>query len=284
MEVIERLKDLAYSACQFTSFSPDKRGEHLIKEYSEDLRRLLEEIPEEDRQWITEKYVSLLSSWWYAKSRCMSSMITGPSNFPVKRAQKLNNWEEGHYRTFADWRKTIAAKLKRKAARQNWTIEGEIHRLKNELEILSVNQSTMKAVNKILLAKMPQDEKVEELQNIGFHNLTIEDFPNVKGFEAFRLTNNRNKIKGREARIEELEKRLKAQEHEPKETTTNGIRIVENVAENRLQLFFEGVPAPAIRAILKKNGYRWAPSANCWQSFLSGKWKLDNVLNEISSL
>jgi hypothetical protein len=138
MEVIEKMKDLAIRAHLGTSWSPESRGEWMVKEYSKDLALLLSEVPAEHHDWITEKYVKLLSAWWFSKSRCISSMIAGPSNFPVRRAQKLSNWADGHYQTFADWRNSIAGKLERKAARENWSLEGEIHRLSNELEILKI--------------------------------------------------------------------------------------------------------------------------------------------------
>jgi len=285
MKVIEDLKDLAHRANQYTSFSPERRGDQLIKEYSADLLILLEDVPEEHHKWVTEKYVKLLSAWWYSKSRCMSSMITGPSNFPTRRAQKLNNWENGHYTTFRSWRNSIAQKLQRKAAKQNWSLEGEINRLKEEAENLTAYQERMKAANKILKGKLSPAEKLDEMHNIGYQTMTADFLQTMEIFPQWQLTNNRACIKAREARISELEYRLKAKEDAPKETTTNGIRIVENVAENRLQLFFEGIPAPAVRDILKKNGYRWTPSVKCWQAYLSGgKWKIDYVLEQINNL
>jgi len=279
MEAIENLRDLAIRAHQGTSFSPEERGAYFIKKYSADLADFLSEIPEEHHDWATDKYIRLLSNWWHSKSRCISSMITGPANFPSRRAQKLNNWEQGHYDTFYEWRISLAAKLKRKAARALWSVEGEIHRLDNELEFLKTYHERMKSANKILQSKRLSDvEKLEEIQNIGFHDLqSINGF----GFVTWQLTNNLAKIKTREARIAVLQKRLEARSSVPEEKTMNGIRVVENIAENRLQLFFESIPAPAARSILKRNGYRWSHKNQCWQSFLSGKSKLNRVLSEI---
>jgi len=284
MVVIEKMKPLAIRAHMGTSFSPDQRGAQMIKEYSDDLAQLLTEIDDEHHDWVTAKYVDLLSAWWHAKSRCISTMITGASNFPVRRAQKFNNWEEGHYNAFADWRNSIAAKLKRKAAREHWSLESEIHRLENEIEILKTKQERMKAANKILRSKgLTEEEQLDELQNIGFNEVPKGGFLNEAGFPSFRLTNNLAKIKSREARIAELQKRIQARELEPVEKTMNGIRVVENVAENRLQLFFPGIPSKPARVILKRYGFRWSPNSHCWQSYLNGKWKLQTVLNQIES-
>ena len=280
MKAIEDLKDLAIRAHQGTSFSPEDRGVRMVREYSNDLTLLLADIPEEHRDWVSEKYVKLLSAWWYSKSRCISSSIVGPSNFPTRRAQKFKNWEQGHFDTFYNWSTTIAGKLKRKAARANWTLEGDIHRLNNELEFLKACQERMKAANKILHSKrLSADEKLEEIQNIGFHDLhTLEGF----GFESWQLTNNLSMIKGREARILVLQKRIEAQASTPKESIIGGVRVVEDVAENRLKLFFESIPPPAARAVLKSNGFRWSGKNKCWQAYFSVKSKLSRVLDEVS--
>ena len=43
------------------------------------------------------------------------------------------------------------------------------------------------------------------------------------------------------------------------------IRIVDNVEENRVQIFFPGTPSFDVRKKLKQNGFRWSPTAGAWQ-------------------
>ena len=45
---------------------------------------------------------------------------------------------------------------------------------------------------------------------------------------------------------------------ENKEYTINGVSLVENYSENRLQLFFPSIPDADIRNQLKKNGFKWS--------------------------
>jgi hypothetical protein len=49
------------------------------------------------------------------------------------------------------------------------------------------------------------------------------------------------------------------------ETVINGVRVVQNWQEDRLQLFFDGKPESDMIAKLKKNAFKWSPSRGCWQ-------------------
>ena len=69
-------------------------------------------------------------------------------------------------------------------------------------------------------------------------------------------------IRRMKQRLEQIA--TKAQDEET-ETIINGVKIVENVDENRCQMFFDGKPSDEIRAALKSNGFRWSPHNGCWQ-------------------
>lgn len=84
------------------------------------------------------------------------------------------------------------------------------------------------------------------------------------GFPSFRLTNNGATIRSTQQRIEQLRKQ---QTQETKEAEINGVKIIDNAEDNRLQLFFDGKPDEKIRTDLKRNGFRWSPSGGCWQSY-----------------
>ena len=50
-----------------------------------------------------------------------------------------------------------------------------------------------------------------------------------------------------------------------------GGEVVINLANNRLQLMFAEKPNDDERAVLKKNGFKWAPTAKAWQRPLDFK-------------
>lgn len=47
------------------------------------------------------------------------------------------------------------------------------------------------------------------------------------------------------------------------------VRVLENVEQDRLQVFFEGKPDESMRSSLKKCGFHWSPTQGAWQRQLT---------------
>lgn len=280
MKQILELKELAYRAHSGTSFSPERRAEQFVNEFSDDLTNFLESIPEDSHTWATEKYVSLLRNWLHAKSRCVSSMIAGPANFPVRRMQKYNNWERGHYDVFSEWRKNTIKRLNRK---EKPTLDQELFNTENLIHDLELTQEMMKEGNKVMRSSDSDEEKREDLENMGFSEKLIHEcfkphYSGRVGFPPFMLTNNLATIKHHKEKLLKIQIRINARSVEKKETVIEGVKIVENVEADRLQIFFDGKPEEPVRNSLKKNGFKWSPSNGCWQTYLaSGKYKVSSL-------
>ena len=60
-------------------------------------------------------------------------------------------------------------------------------------------------------------------------------------------------------------------------------KVVENTEIMRLQIIFDGKPDPEVRTVLKKNGFKWAPSQGAWQRLLntSARYALNCVRKEL---
>lgn len=65
---------------------------------------------------------------------------------------------------------------------------------------------------------------------------------------------------------------------------TDLFKVVENAEIMRLQIFFDEKPDADIRAILKSNGFKWAPSNGAWQRQLTvnARYALERVKEEIN--
>lgn len=75
-----------------------------------------------------------------------------------------------------------------------------------------------------------------------------------------------------------------AQEEENNIKTINGenVTIVYNKEIMRLQILFDGIPAPETRKLLKSNGFKWAPSQGAWQRLLNdnANYALSRILDK----
>lgn len=140
-----------------------------------------------------------------------------------------------------------------------------VTKLRENIEKAEALQEKMKAANRLLKAK--NGPKRDELHKLGFTDAHIDallkpDFCGRIGFADYEITNNGANIRRMKQRMEQIA--TKAQDEET-ETIINGVKIVENVDENRCQMFFDGKPSDEIRAALKSNGFRWSPYNGCWQ-------------------
>jgi len=86
-------------------------------------------------------------------------------------------------------------------------------------------------------------------------------------FPAWMLQNlgaNITRLRGRLENVEAEAARAPAEDVEH-----DGYRVVENTDMARIQLVFIVKPDEATRKILKRNGFRWAPSQDAWQRELN---------------
>ncbi|MCK4761925.1 MAG: DUF3560 domain-containing protein [Candidatus Aminicenantes bacterium] len=87
---------------------------------------------------------------------------------------------------------------------------------------------------------------------------------NPKPFEQYQFQNLSGKIRQVKLRI----KKLEAEKDEQTQVIPfDGGKIVDNVEDNRLQIYFDEKPSEEKRKELKERGYRWAPSVKCWQRY-----------------
>lgn len=109
------------------------------------------------------------------------------------------------------------------------------------------------------------------------------DFAGRRGFADYQLSNNNAEIQRIKKRIAQLEASAAA---ETKSQKFDSFELVENVEENRIQFLFDGKPGADVRAILKRNGFRWAPSQLAWQRQLNnaGRYAASYVIRAMEEL
>jgi hypothetical protein len=139
-------------------------------------------------------------------------------------------------------------------------------KLRAQLAKLEAQRSHMVKVNKLFRAgKAPElavlGYDLEKLRVQVAAQYSWERAPFV-GWELSNLGANIRRIK---ARIEELDRKAPMMEADSVEHDEGAFVVVENFEANRIQLKFAGKPAAAVRDVLKRSGFRWAPSEGAWQ-------------------
>ena len=259
--------ETARRAHNWTSFNPEKRA---LSEcaYFDEICEEFKDSPE-----VVAKFERLFLLSLAAKSRCASSMITGPARFPVERQQRASEREHKISSDMLAYIDRVRAAIKQEAyyaanpeARPVMSGDPDaIERLRAKLATLQANQDKMVLANK-LIRKGDHAALKALLPSMTLEEILKPDCFGGIGFATFTLSNNRASIKQVEGRIKEIENRKATT---PKDLTINGVRCVENTEAMRLQLFFDGKPEREIITLLKSHGFKWAPSQMAWQRQLT---------------
>lgn len=296
---IENLnKDIDYETARrafyFISFNPERQADRYIQTYVEVLQDLAlyihEQAKDEKQEAISQDVFEKLRALYKkaflamlsAKSRCASSAVVGGGNFNVTRAHKRNNIahkrEDEVYALEANMKK-YALKMLNKVYTPQEKQSDELETMKRKLEASKKHQENMKAINKAHKAyvKNPEGKNTlalleglsdagEEIVKTYVPQYSWEPHP----FAPYQLTNNLANIKRMEERVKVLEaKHTAAQEVGEVKKEYNGLEVVKNYTEDRLQLIFDGKPDADVRSLLKSNGFRWSPKNTAWQRKLT---------------
>jgi hypothetical protein len=275
----------AYASRQGISLSPSRRAASILEEYTDgcvamyqDLKRVAaaghtEHLLDTEFERFHAKFLQLYHAYLAAGSRCVSSMISGPSKFPAARQKKLGDREHARSVEVSDFKERAMAAIKRTLRPDLAPIRTEdgdaVERLTKKIEAAEKTQGKMKLVNKIIRKGGADLEK--NLSALGISDKLIHDLLNPpydymnKGIETWQLTNNNANIRRMKQRLTQVQHKQAAPEIEA--VGKDGIRLVECPANNRVRLFYTGKPAPEVIEELKRSGFRWTPSLMCWQAY-----------------
>jgi uncharacterized protein (DUF934 family) len=272
--------DLCYRAHLGTSFTPEVRAESYCKMYDTDLAKVIE------LGGSVIKFERLFDNWLNAKSNCISSMITGGSNFPVARANKANERERNHGEAYFKFFESLENKKSREERGEviiKASDDDAVEKLQAKIDALELVQSQMKAFNKISLSKkLSNQEKLDQVKAL---NITSEvlRYTENGGFPSYKLTNNNAKIKNAKARLEsiKLNKSL-----DVADKIYDGFRIVHNTDIQRIQFVFDDKPNADIISLLKSKSFRWSPREKAWQRQMTANTEsaVEKIIIEINNL
>lgn len=223
-------------------------------------------------------------------TRCPSVLVCGAGNFPTRKKEKqIAAWDKNmenfrkadHYLDMLKRAHTLAVK----------SDDPEV------LDFLRAKLAGLEEAHALMVSANAYYRKNKTLK--GFEGIPADTMawitrPGVylpggrngdgsplafygKPFPTYELTNSNANIKRVKQRIEMLEA-VKASK--PIEEEHDGYTYRENAEAMRVQLQFDGKPDDETRALLKRNGFRWAPSLGVWQRQLNdnGKYAAHRVM------
>ncbi len=233
-----------------------------------------------------------------AHASMASAMVTGPSNFPVRRSRK--QWDAADRRAERIEQMLAGVKKRMKRAAFPHGAPGEAIRSSNpdaaellaaKVQKLEAERDLWKATNAAWRkAGKPGigdedgwarfSELAEALgwkpSSVGAIRAGCERHYMAKHrpmppAESYVLTNLGARIKQAQARMAEVQA-MPSADHEAEEahqTRAGEVTVVENGEAARIQLLFPGKPDAETRSILKRFGFRWASSQSAWQRHLN---------------
>ena len=215
------------------------------------------------------KLAANMNKGYEITARVPSILITGGSNFPVRKKEKQNAAADKNMQEFTE----IQGLLEKIRSTGMGGISADdpnaVSKLESKLAKLEQAQETMKAVNAYYRKNKTLDgcphlstEQIEKLKEA----MSGSYRANPKPFESYQLSNNNAEIHRLKDRITALTRR---KELGYVGWEFDGGRVEANTADNRLQIFFDEKPDKEIREELKGNGFRYAPSAEAWQRQLN---------------
>lgn len=272
--------DLAQRAHAGTSFVPEERARTERAGYAatltSDYDALAKHVDTDEKRHALaaefaryrEGYKARYLGYLGARARCMSTMITGGSNFPVRRQQKINASADKRSADLVAYReRALASILKTLRPELRPIMAGDddaTTRLAKKIADAEKLQGRMKACNMAIRkhAKAGPEAQVAALVELGLTEALARsalqpDLCGRVGFADYELTNNNANIRRMKERMTEV-----SQNQATDATVLEGptARYEDAPADNRVRLFFPGKPPEDVRSKLKSGSAGRRPS------------------------
>lgn len=277
-------ENFARSAFSWNSMDPEKRARLVVREYEEtlreDWRNLFGHAKDEGQIKLLQEEFSRYAAgyrvrymkWLSSLSRCASAFVTGPSKFPTRKMEKRNDIEGRRSVEIGEYRsRALDAIEKALHPELRPIMSGDSDacaRLREKIAKAEEKQEKMRAVNKCVKRKKGGPD-LEGLRTLGLSEEAIKsaiagDCFGNKGVPPYELSNNNANIRRMKQRLEKITRDQAAEITSLEGELAN---LEDCPAENRIRLFFGGIPSVEVREKLKRNGFRWTPSLGCWQAY-----------------
>jgi hypothetical protein len=216
-------------------------------------------------------------------------MISGGSNFPVRKKEKQNSRRETLHNIW-NYLQEYAEKIEHLLTQEQIiksNDENAIQLLEIKVQELEERKQTMKDINSYYRKNGTLEGFSGNISDEEKRHIQFIFSQGLEKFGLFDTSNINQQINNTKARLVSL-KKIK----EKGSTETNAMdqegnslfQVIENTEIMRLQLLFDGIPEVETRDILKKNGFKWSPKNKAWQRQLTdnAKYSLKRIKQELN--
>lgn len=283
---------LGYAAHQGTSHVPDQRAQYEQRSYLEHMQDVwnslskIADTPERKEilanEWerYRDGYLAKTKAHLHAKSRVMSSMITGPARFPVARNQKANDTADKRREELLEFDRRAQSAIIKKLRPDVQPIKigdtGAADAIGTKLKRHEDAQEKMKEANKIIRSGKDVNGRLLALglTEDSVANILKPDYMGRIGFPDYRIKNNGAEIRRLKERLEQQKKRETEELHvesgdRPASFPFEGGAVHLDYDDNRIRIKHDEKPPREMIEKLKSNGFRWSPSNGAWQRQLT---------------
>ena len=255
-------EELARRSKENVSFSDYQEGS-ATKEFNEHVQNVNTQIErakckvsEEGKQRLEKLFARHVAQYanWTNKHNAngaghVSWMISGPSNYNMRKHEKYLSLE---------------GKL--------WEEYEEIMNINAQIDAIVNGDKIIKSDDENAIEKLKEKLEKAQIEHQGYKDYNVKARKDGKEvLPAYVMSNSNGRLKNIKDRIAHLERLAKQAEETPQtEKEINGVKIVDNLEAQRLQMFFNGKPSENVRKELKSNGFRWTPSVGAWQCYRTG--------------
>lgn len=220
----------------------------------------------------SRRLANYYNDYYRNEASCPSVLISGASNFPVRKKEKQNSRRDTLMHEFNDIQGILDKIKSIGTGADDLTDPHAREMLTDQLQRMQAQLDDCKSMNAYYrkhktMQGFPgmSDDSASKMDEQIRNAYSWEQKP----YPDYELTSIRGKIKRLQARLDELDK-LQAAAEQPAETEDFiGGQIVRNAELNRLQIIFDEVPDTDTRNELKSNGFRWSPTNRAWQRQLT---------------
>jgi hypothetical protein len=248
-------KQTMINSYNWTSFSPEKRGESDFNYYTELLQNDLKELGENQGNY-KEKFIDKVMTIFARQSRCASPMIAGPANFNFRRNSKLWQSRDNALQEFDHWRTKYFKSVNRV---RTLSPEAEIDYTLEQIERLEARREAYKQANKLKTL----EERIDYLKEHYKFTDREESYLTYGGgkFPRFCINSITTKIRERTKKLEVMRNRIETKESFKPIEFNGGKAIIDN---DRLVLLFNDIPAKEVREVVKSHGFKYSPKTQTW--------------------